>query len=232
MHNVLCLDDCPSVLEILESTLNHHRLFLANSIESAVELLKKHPISLALLDVSLPDGTSLELAASQPLLLRNVPVIYLTSKNDFSTKVTAFSLGADDYIQKPFDPRDLRLRVDARLKKIQESKQAALVLRLGNLICDINEQRVYDSQGSQAFPLTGLEFKIFHLLARHSTKIFTREEILERVWGTECSVTERAIDVHISHLRKKISKSNVSVEGVIGLGYRLQVTQDTNQAVI
>lgn len=230
MHSILCLEDCQSVLDILEATLGHHQLVFAKTVESAIDLLKRNHISLAILDIELPDGSGLEMMASFPDAFKDIPVIYLTGRKEFSAKVTAFTLGAEDFILKPFDPKELRLRVDAKLKKVETQVNDRAILKIGSLICNMQEQRVYSNQGQENVSLTALEFRIFCLFARTPNKVFSREEILDRIWGNGFSVTERAVDVHISNIRKKLLKSDVSLEAVIGLGYRIFVGNSTNQA--
>lgn len=225
MAKILCVEDGNDTLLVLESTLKGHELHFAKSVKVAVEMLQINQFDLVLLDVELPDGTGLELLADAASRIESTPVIFLTSKSDFPTRVSAFSLGADDYIQKPFDPRDLKIRAEAKIRKALKMKAEQDLIKVGPVVCNVSEQRIYRSgeENSNAIELTALEFKIFVLLARTPNKVFSRSEILERVWGSNHSITERAVDVHVSNLRKKLNQLKVDVEGVVGTGYRIKV---------
>jgi DNA-binding response OmpR family regulator len=223
MLRILCVEDAADVVAILEVTLIDYQVAFASSVTQALELLKREQFHLALFDIELPDGSGLEILASLQTQRRNMSVIFLTSKKDFASKVTAFSLGADDFIVKPFDPKELRLRVDAKLRKLTAAAEENSVLRIGTLTCNLQEQRIFKNSGRDAIDLTSFEFRIFHLLAKTPNKIFSREEILDRVWGNGVSVTDRAVDVHISNVRKKLAGTDVSIEAVIGSGYRILI---------
>lgn len=223
MLPILCVEDHPETRLMLQATLGHYPLQFATTMKEAVALLEKEQFSLVLMDIELPDGNGIEIFASFGDKLRGVPCIFLTGRLDFASKAAAFSLGAEDFVAKPFDPRDLKLRVEAKLRKVQDASTQAKELRIGNLTCLLEEQRIVNQTTGAPLDLTGREFRLFYLLAKHPNKVFTRAEILERVWGGSVSVTDRAVDVHISNLRKKLAGTTVSVEAVVGSGYRIQV---------
>lgn len=226
MIKILCVEDSPETLAILQATFNGHEVHTAANLALARERLASERFSILLLDIDLPDGNGMDLCAELPEMNRHLPVIFLTGKGDFPTKVSAFALGAEDFVQKPFDPKELRLRTESKARKSQQQQKAAQLIRVGDILCNLDEQRVYSTrEPSRMINLTGLEFRILVLLARTPNKVFTRFEILERVWGIESDVTERAVDVHISNLRKKLQLSDVQIEGVIGTGYRVVVRQ-------
>lgn len=219
MHKILCVEDAPDTLLILKTTLAGYDVATARSLQEAKALLHKERFSLVLLDVELPDGTAFEVMSEFASTLKNIPVIFLTGKTDFATKVSAFSMGADDYIVKPFDPKELRLRVDSKLRKVIAQNDD--ILQIGPLTCNVQEQRLYKQESREAIDLTSLEFRIFHLLAKTPNKIFSRSEVIDRVWGQSISVSERSVDVHVSNLRKKLEGTGVTIEAVIGSGYRV-----------
>jgi DNA-binding response OmpR family regulator len=223
MQKILCVEDSPETLMVLEATLGKPRLTVATSVREAFDLLNEEDYSLVLLDIELPDGTGFEVMAALSERLRGTPIIILTGKRDFASKVSAFSLGADDFVMKPFDPRELKLRIDSKLKKVADASDDKSRIRVGPVVCQLQEQRLFLSGNKKAVDLTSLEVRIFHLLAQAPNKIFSRAEILGRVWGDSISVTERAVDVHVSNLRKKLEGSGVNVEAVIGTGYRIYV---------
>ncbi len=223
MFRILCVEDASEMVEILTTTLENHQLTFASTVKDALRLLDSMSFSLMLLDVALPDGSGFEILAHLQGTQKSIPVICLTGKKDFGSKVSAFSLGADDFIQKPFDPRELKLRVDAKLRKTEGSKQAQDFLRIGDLISSAEEQRLRRSSDDRCIDLTTYEFRIFHLLARTPNKVFKRDEILSRIWTDSLSVSDRTIDVHISNLRRKLQGTQVTVETVIGTGYRISI---------
>lgn len=227
MDRILCVEDAPDVLMILEATLGKPRLTVATTLKDAYTLLQDQKFSLVLLDIELPDGNGLEIMASLNDRLADTPVILLTAKKDFASKASAFSLGADDFVVKPFDPRELKLRVESKLKKIASAAEDRDSFRVGPLVCRLQEQRLFIDGNRRPVDLTSLEVRILHLLSRAPNKIFSRSEILDRVWGDSISVTERAVDVHVSNLRKKLAGSGVGVEAVIGTGYRIIVERDS-----
>lgn len=222
MHRILCVDDSPETLMILEATLKGHHLHFAKSLKEATNSLEKETFALLLLDIDLPDGKGFDIVSRFSQRLTKTPVFFLTGAKDFSSKVTAFNLGAEDFIVKPFDPQELKLRVDAKLRKVDSDQDNKSLLRVGPLLCNIQEQRVLCEGGQPAVDLTSLEFRIFHLLAQAPQKIFSRSEILERVWGHSISVTDRAVDVHISNLRKRLQDTGVGIEAIVGTGYRIR----------
>lgn len=223
MQRILCVDDAPEVRLILEATLRGHHLTFAATSKEATQILAREKFTLILMDIELPDGNGLEIMAEWANQLRHTPVIFLTGKKDFASKVSAFSLGAEDFVLKPFDPQELKLRVEAKLRRASREDEEKSLLRVGPVICNLAEQRLFKNNGSEMIDLTTLEFRVFHLLAQAPNKIFSRSEILERAWGEAVSVTNRAVDVHISNLRKKLAGSGVGIEAVIGAGYRISL---------
>ena len=223
MAKLLCVEDAPEIAIILEKLFEEHDLRIARSLKDARRMLEEEAFSLIILDIQLPDGSGLELSAEIQAAHRSVPIMFLSGQSDFASKATAFSLGADDFIVKPFDPKELKLRVESKLRKTSVSTDSGDLIKLGDLRCHLNEQRIYRQGNSEPIDLTSLEFRIFRLLAKTPNKIFSRAEILDRIWGDSFSVTERAVDVHISHLRKKLDSTGVTIESVIGSGYRILV---------
>jgi DNA-binding response OmpR family regulator len=221
MHKILCVEDADDNLLILQVMLKGYEVVIARSVKEAKEILQRESFSLILLDLGLPDGDGLEIMAELLSATQATPVIVLTGKTDFESKLDAFTLGADDFIVKPFDPKEVRLRIDSKLRKLSTQVQQQESIRVGNLNCQIAEQRIFSLGSKEPIDLTSLEFRLFYLMARTPDKVFSRAEILERVWGTAISVTERTVDVHISNLRKKLEGTDVGIEAVVGLGYRI-----------
>ena len=223
MQKILCVEDAADIAFLLAKLFKTYDVRVAHSLSEARKFLATESFSLILLDIQLPDGSGFDLSAELQDSGKNIPLIFLSAQSDFASKASAFSLGADDYIEKPFDPKELKLRVDAKLRKVQANQASDDSLVIGDVRCVLSEQRIYQQGQTQPIDLTTLEFRLFTLLAKTPQKIFSRSEILERVWGDSISVTERAVDVHVSHLRKKLEATQVTVESVVGSGYRILV---------
>ncbi len=226
MKDILIIEDSPEMKILLEASLNDEMLTFASTLKEGKAWIEKKNFHLILLDLGLPDGDGLkfltELQASKQF--RDIPILILSGRTDTPNKVIAFSMGAEDFISKPFDPIELKARVQARLKKLEKSKEKLDVLRLGDLQIEVAKQKVsiQVSGGYESVDLTSLEFRLLLTLSRHPERIYSRDTLLNEVWGHQISVTDRTVDTHIGHLRKKIAKSKTQIETVIGSGYRIK----------
>lgn len=149
-------------------------------------------------------------------------MICLTGKTGVSDKVTAFSLGADDFVQKPFDPLELKARVDAKIKKAQRREGTGTWLMAGDLKIDLSGFRVF-SPDEREIELTGTEFRLLAHLIRHPEMVFSRNQLLTAVWGDDGAVFDRAVDVHICSLRKKVGPFGLTFKSVPGVGYKIVI---------
>ncbi len=226
MHRILCVEDSNETLEILSTILEEHHLVIAKTVQDATKYLKKEAFSLIILDVELPDGNGFEILASAQSKMENTSIICLTGKSDFASKVSAFTLGVDDFVQKPFHPQELKLRIESKLRKISKSKEQGQAIRFGDLVCSPQEQRLRRNIDNKIIDLTSHEFRIYHLLVLTPNKVFTREEILDRVWTDSVKVADRVVDVHVSNLRRKLNGTKVGVETIVGTGYRIQLNEN------
>lgn len=199
-------------------------LTFAMTAEEAQEQLQAATFSLILLDLSLPqqDGYSIMADLERHTLNRDVPVMCISSRSKLSDKVLAFNLGAEDYITKPFDMIELRARVDAKLKKLQKRSAESNNFRIGDLDFNLTKMQLAlpGESGAQTLDLTSLEFKVLLLLAKNPERAYTREEILEFVWGKQGEVYDRAVDVHVCSLRKKLGAYSGTIKSVHGVGYK------------
>ena len=194
----------------------------ANSLKDGIEKATAEKFSLIVIDIGLPDGDGFELFKQLRNLPNNkkTPVIFLTGDEDVNSKISAFSLGADDYIVKPFNTLELRARVERRLKKHMEDALNGDHITAGPLVLEVSSQRL-KIQGKKGYvSLTPREFKILLLLVKNPERIFTREFILNKIWGRDVFVTDRTVDAHICYLRKKLNKFSTYVQSVPGEGYR------------
>jgi two-component system phosphate regulon response regulator PhoB/two-component system alkaline phosphatase synthesis response regulator PhoP len=149
----------------------------------------------------------------------SIPIIMLTAKGQEADKVTGLELGADDYLTKPFSPRELIARVKAVLRRTSASKLVQIII--GDI--SIDPERFEVMVNEKLVTLTPVEFKILHLLAQNQGKVFSRERILDHLWGNEKAVIDRTVDVHIKNLRDKLGPAGELVKNIRGVGYKVQV---------
>ncbi len=192
--------------------------------KEGLEAVRRAPPDLLLLDIMLPDedgfGICRRLRADDRL--RSLPVIFLTARGEEIDRIVGLEIGADDYVVKPFSPRELVARVKAILRRQERRPAEAEVVEIRELRLDSRTQDV--SVRGAAVELSALEFKLLHFLASHPRQVFSRERLLDEVWGRDCSVTLRTVDVHIRRLREKIEAQPENPEyigTVRGAGYRL-----------
>jgi len=223
---VLIVDDDARLFELLSSYLAQNSVVArsAGDGQTALALLERQPVDAVLLDVMMPglDG----LAVLRKIREKSdVPVIMLTAKGDETDRVVGLELGADDYLAKPFSPRELEYRIDALLRRSQGiAKQDGNEdrLEIGDLVVDRRRHEV--SRAGEKIDLTPLEFQILDLLASEPGRAWSRNDLLDRVWSTEYEGYQRNIDPHINRLRKKLEndpKNPHYVLTVRGVGYKL-----------
>ncbi len=193
--------------------------------------LRRAGADLALIDIMLPDANGFEicrlLRAQEGL--KELPVIFLTAKGEEFDRVLGLEIGADDYIVKPFSPRELVARVKAVLRRNERSGEKPDVIEAQGLRMDAHTQEVMVR--GQTVELSTLEFKLLHFLASHPRRIFGRESLLDKVWGRDRFVTPRTVDVHIRRLREKIEAQPDRpqyLQTVRGSGYRFALGPEEN----
>ncbi|MEO0247561.1 MAG: response regulator transcription factor [candidate division WOR-3 bacterium] len=199
--------------------------FLVLKFAFASELMKylsnKKLPDLIILDIMLPDYDGIELLKLLKSKddYKNIPVIMLTARSDEADRVLGLELGADDYVVKPFSPRELVSRVKAILRRMERTETH--IIKLGDkLVIDIEKGRVYIE--GEELKLTPSEYDILNILSSKPGRIFSREEILSEIGKSEEDVSERVIDVHITNLRKKLKKAGVTIKNIRGRGYTLE----------
>jgi Response regulators consisting of a CheY-like receiver domain and a winged-helix DNA-binding domain len=220
--NIAVVDDEQEIAELISLHLKKNG-FGAKEYHDAGSFLKslKHRLpDLVILDVMLPDMDGFEICKhlKRDQRLSAVPVIMLTARGDETDKVLGLELGADDYVTKPFSPKELVARVKVVLRrnvKHQESKR----IEIGPIAIDLEKYAV-SVEGKDVL-LTTTEFKILELLASKPGWVFSRDRILDHLWGEEKIVLDRTIDVHIKNLREKLGKGGALIRNVRGVGYKL-----------
>lgn len=231
MNTILLVEDAPEYQVMVKRLMKHYHLIVTDDPDQVVELIEKNKIDLILLDITLPkrDGYSVLQDLQSVPEAEDIPVICLTGKSAITDKVTAFSLGADDYIQKPFDPMEFRARVDAKLMKKGRKKESTQRLLLGEIVVDSNSHRVYGRIDNKDIVLTQTEYKILNYLGKRPGQVYSREQLLVAIWGDEGAVFDRAVDVHVCSLRKKLSPYGLLFKSVPGVGYKIEISYPVAQ---
>jgi two-component system alkaline phosphatase synthesis response regulator PhoP len=219
---ILVVDDEEDILEFLGYNLRAqgYEVIVADNGLLAIELAKKHEPSLIILDVQMPnmDGiTTCEKIREIPSLSQSV-VTFLTARSEDYSQIAGFEAGADDYITKPIRPKVLISRVKALLKRRGITQDTTSIIELGDIVID-KEKHMTTYKGVEVV-FAKKEFKLLKLLISKPGKVFTREEILEKVWGTDIVVGDRTIDVHIRKLREKLADHYIKT--VKGVGYKFE----------
>lgn len=224
-NKVLLVDDSQEIFQLVQQAVGGiSELLWAESIGKAQELMNGNTVDLVLMDIGLPDGNGIEYCSRLQTTngLGNVPIFFLTAHGALAEKVLGFSAGADDYIVKPFSVLELRARVEAKLKKLNLHREQETILKWKNIEIYPNSQevRVIDQGRYSSIDLTALEFKLLTYLASRPGDVFSRDDILSKVWGDNLHVYPRSVDTHISKLRKKLGEASDAIRSVHGTGYR------------
>lgn len=227
---ILVVDDEPDILTLLEYNLKKagYRVLLAKDGPEAIEIAIASLPSLVLLDIMLPnmDGTEVLKRLKERESTRRIPVIMLTAKGEEIDRIVGFELGAEDYITKPFSPRELLLRVRAVLKRAADaaSQTKAVaeesVVNFRALSVDLSRHRV--TVAGVEIILSSTEFKLLNELLAAKGRVLSRDAILDRAWGRDCFVTPRTVDTHVRRLRAKLGTAGDYIETVRGTGYRFK----------
>ncbi|MCL6448452.1 MAG: response regulator transcription factor [Armatimonadetes bacterium] len=226
METILVVEDEEPVRELVSVYLRREgfRVETAEDGEKALAMVRSFVPDLILLDLMLPrlDGWTVCREIRKTL---TVPIIMLTAKGEESDRILGLELGADDYITKPFSPREMVARVKAVLRRLKYAGGPNDVLHFPGLSIDRNACRV--EAGGKEIQLTPKEFDLLWFLASHPQRVYSREQILEQVWGYECPVDSRTVDAHIKKLREKLKSpgSKNCIVTVWGKGYRFEVTE-------
>jgi two-component system alkaline phosphatase synthesis response regulator PhoP len=220
---VLIVDDDPAILEILHAYLSGegYEVMQASDGHQARELLPR--ADLAVLDWMLPGVSGLDLAHEIRALGLDLPLLMLTARGEEEDKLRSLDLGVDDYVVKPFSPREVMARVRALLRRAGVRHE----ISSGELFMDLRTRRA--TLGSQSLELSKLEYDLLSTFAQHPGLVWTRERLLERVWGHDFPSTARVVDVHVTGLRRKLGDDADAprfIETVRGVGYRFMEAQE------
>ncbi|TGE33125.1 response regulator transcription factor [Desulfosporosinus sp. Sb-LF] len=222
---ILVVDDDKNICELLDLYLSNAGFsrFFSHDGSTALNLLKEQKIDLILLDIMLPIINGWEVCK----IVRStssIPIIMLTARDMLEDKIQGFDIGADDYIVKPFEPKEVIARIKARLKEkqVKPIREDGL-LKTEDLIVDISKYEVW--QGDSLIDLKPREVQLLHFLLNNKNIVFSREQLLDKVWNYDFMVDTRTVDVHIKRLREKLGERSTSwsIKTLRGVGYKLEV---------
>ena len=219
MKKILLVEDNEAIQKGLKYSLGQEKFVveLASDVKTAKDKLVKSEFNLIILDVMLPDGSGFELCRD---IKKNMttPILFLTAKDEEQDVVNGFDLGADDYVVKPFRPRELISRINNILRRYE--KEESNKLQAGNVIIDLDASRVYVGQKEIVF--TALEYKILVLLFSNMGKTVTRENILDKIWDVAGNfVNDNTLTVYVKRIRAKLGENDV-IKTIKGIGYRVE----------
>lgn len=238
MKTILAVDDEEHILELMSYNLEQegYRVLKAHSGEEVLPLLEANPVNLVLLDWMLPgmDGIEVLKQIRSHKTYQKIPVIFVTAKGDEISKVVGLMVGSDDYIVKPFGIHELSARIQAVLRRSESSEYKPVTdtgedtVKEENLILkdiEINRMRRTVLVGGNPIELSLKEFELLYLLIKNKGIVFSRDSLLEKIWGYDYIGETRTVDVHISNLRKKIEKDEAHpdiIKTVRGIGYKVE----------
>lgn len=220
-QNILVVDDEEDICEILQFNLEGEG-YNVKSLHSAEEVLKidLSSFDLILLDVMMEEVSGFKLAKIiRNEMKNNIPIIFITAKNTENDLLTAFNLGGDDFIRKPFSIKEVIVRVKAALSRVKTNKSSDIIDKVSFETLTLSYNKRNLTVDGEEIDLTKKEFEILALLVKTPGRVFSREEIMDRVWEDDTYVTSRTIDVHITRLRKKTGDYGKYIHSKSGFGY-------------
>src|SRR5882757_10667374 len=229
MKRVLLIEDDRDIVELVRYNLEREGFQVAAANDGATGLvqLRKTPPDMLLLDLMLPKLSGLEICRDirRDQTLNRLPILMLTARGEEADRVVGLEMGADDYVTKPFSPRELGARVKALLRRTEPTNEPRRVIEARGLTIDPSSYRV--ARDGKPVTLSTLEFRLLYYLATRPNRVFTRDQLLDAVWGTERFVTPRSVDVYIRRLREKVETDAdhpAFLKTVRGAGYMFENT--------
>jgi DNA-binding response OmpR family regulator len=226
MTRVLIVDDEPNIAFALEAdlTTEGYVVTVATTGPDALATAKREPFDLILLDVMLPGKDGFDVCRELRRAGARTPIILLTARSHDAEKVMGLDLGADDYLTKPFNPHELRARIRAVLRRASKRESLANVVRFGDTEVDLDRAEI--RRGGEAVELSATEFKLLSTFIKGRGRLFTRDQLLDAVWGPGVVMNDRVVDNHIVSLRRKIEPVPSEprfLKNIRGLGYLFDV---------
>jgi two-component system phosphate regulon response regulator PhoB len=228
MNPILIVEDEKDILDLVEYHLRQAGFPVISALDGSTgleEARRRHP-ALIILDLMLPgmDGRDVCRSLKSNSLTRLIPILMLTARAEEIDRIIGLELGADDYVTKPFSPRELVLRVRAILRRMEPDRETEKFIQIGNLLIDVDAHHV--SVNKTPVQLTSTEFKLLVELATKRGRVQTRTSLLDRVWGYTYEGYDRTVDTHIRHLREKLGELGNYIETLRGVGYRFRAEKE------
>ncbi len=221
-QHILIVDDEPNIVQLVSMylTRENYQVNSAGNGQKALEMIDTHKPDLVVLDVMLPSMDGFDVCRRLRAEENNVPIIMVTARDDDIDKILGLELGADDYLTKPFNPRELVARIRAVLRReVSDRIDAQKPVRVADLEIDLAGRVVKINE--KPIALRTQEFEVLRVLIENKGIVMTREQLLRKAWGYDFYGQTRTVDVHIAQLRRKIASSKVKIETVTGFGYKL-----------
>ena len=224
MNKIMVVDDDRNIRELIRLILKREAFEVVEADDglAALTQLEKCKVDLIILDVMMPNMDGWEFCA-EVRKFNDIPILMLTAKGETSQKIKGFELGADDYLTKPFEPTELAARVKALLKRCHIA--ASKIIELGHITIDRNQYMVKTANEEITLPLK--EFELLFMLSSYPGKTFSRDSLIENIWGYDFDGNERTLDVHIGRIRERFSQDRYGfkIKTIRGVGYRLEVVK-------
>src|ERR1700729_1648673 len=232
MKRVLLIEDDRDIVELVRYNLEREGFQVAAATDGATGLaqVRKTPPDILLLDLMLPKLSGLDICREirRDQALNRLPILMLTARGEEADRVVGLEMGADDYVTKPFSPRELLARVKALLRRAEPPADSEKNIEIGPLRIDPAAYRV--TRAGKPVPMSTLEFRLLYFLAARPNRVFTRDQLLDAVWGTERFVTPRSVDVYVRRLREKIEtdpQHPLFMKTIRGAGYLFETNRAT-----
>jgi DNA-binding response OmpR family regulator len=223
---ILIIDDEKDLIELVRYNLEKegYDVIAATDGQTGLEIAQRHKLDLIVLDLMMPGMDGLEVCRHLRTDARTgrIPLVMLTAKATEADRIVGLELGADDYITKPFSPRELVARVKAILRRTATQSEPHEVIRHGDLSIDLTRHEVMVN--GKPIALTATEFRILHFLASKPGRVLSRDDIIDAALGRDANVFDRTIDVHITSIRRKLGKGADQIETIRGFGYKFRDT--------
>ncbi len=234
MRRILLVEDDKDIVELVRYNLANEGFQVSAASDGSTGLaqVKKSPPDVLLLDLMLPKLSGLEICKEirRDPALNRLPILMLTARGDEADRVVGLEVGADDYVTKPFSPRELVARVKALLRRAEPPDAVPKTIEVGALAIDPSSYRV--TRSGKPVTLSTLEFRLLYYLASRPNRVFSRDQLLDAVWGSERFVTPRSVDVYVRRLREKVEadpENPLHLKTVRGAGYLFETASDSSR---